>query len=163
MAFSLSMRSSLFILCAAALLIPLSAAAQTRNAPQSANEEPANYKNPRTALLITVAVPGGGHIYAGETGTGLGTLFVSAAAIGAGAFYSSCVWQSGEGTCSKAPLYVGLAVHTANWIFSLLDAPDAARRHNRRLRKAAATVDAQPVATLHDGTPAAGVQVSVRF
>ncbi len=142
------------------LLLPLHAPAQTTDnrAPESDD-----LKNPRTAQLITLAVPGGGHIYAGETATGIGTLFISAAAIGAGAFYSNCVWQSGDGTCSKAPLYVGLAVHTGNWILSLLDAPDAARRHNRRLRRSAASIDAQPVATLHADEPAAGVRVHVRF
>lgn len=157
-----AIRPLLLILCTAAFLIPFSTTAQTRNAPRSADAS-ANYKNPRTALLITVAVPGGGHIYAGETGTGIGTMFVSAAAIGAGAFYSSCAWQSGGGGCNNTPLYIGLGVHAANWVFSLLDAPDAARRHNKRLRQTAATVDAQPMATLHAGKPAAGVQVRVRF
>lgn len=155
------MRLLVSLLLVIPLFVPAQALAQSRD--NSAPNRSADYKNPRTALLLTVAVPGGGHIYAGETGTGIGTMFVSAAAIGAGAFYSSCVWQSGEGTCSKAPLYVGLGIHAANWVFSLLDAPDAARRHNRRLRKTAATVDAQPVARLHAGAPAAGMQVTVRF
>lgn len=118
------------------------------------------YKSPGTATLIAVALPGGGHMYAGETATGLGTLFVSAASISVGALYSSC-YDSGSGQrCNYVPLYIGLGVHTGNWLLSLFDADDAARRHNRR-EGLVSRVRLGPTAAPHGSDLAYGVRVTV--
>jgi hypothetical protein len=127
-------------------------------------QEQAEYKNPGVATAIAVGVPGGGHIYAGETAKGLGTLFVSVAAVSVGALYSECYTPRGGGDtrCNYVPLYIGLGVHGGNWLLSLLDAGDAARRHNRRagLRSAAQVT---PLVALNRTEPSYGVRVSVQF
>ena len=127
-------------------------------------QEQAEYKNPGIATAIAVAVPGGGHMYAGETAKGLGTLFVSVAAVSVGALYSDCYTpREGGGTrCNYVPLYIGLGVHGGNWLLSLLDAGNAARRHNRRagLRSAAQVI---PLVALNGPEPAYGVRVRLQF
>jgi len=118
------------------------------------------YKSPGTATLIAVAVPGGGHIYAGETATGLGTLFVSGAAVSVGALYSSCYDSESGRRCNYVPLYIGLGVHTGNWLLSLFDADNAARRHNRREGLVART-RLRPTAAPHGAELAYGLRLTV--
>lgn len=145
----------LFVATASAIAQP------RRSAPPP--QEQAEYKNPGIATAIAVAVPGGGHMYAGETAKGLGTLFVSVASISVGALYSDCYTPEGGGTrCNYVPLYIGLGLHGGNWLLSLLDAGDAARRHNRRagLRSAAQVT---PVVALNGREPSYGVRVTVQF
>ena len=154
------------VLLVAAGLLALTATAAIAQPRRSAPppQEQAEYKNPGIATAIAVAVPGGGHMYAGETAKGLGTLFVSAAAVSVGALYSDCYTPRGGGgtRCNYVPLYIGLGVHGGNWLLSLLDAGDAARRHNRRagLRSAAQVT---PLVALNGPEPGYGVRVRVEF
>lgn len=157
----LRMRCFGFVFCfALAFLFSATADAQSRDSLSA--EQMMRYKDPGTATLITVFMPGGGHIYAGETATGLGVLFVSAASIGAGYAYSTCLGRASR-QCSTAPLYIGLGVHLANWIYSLIDAPRAAERHNRRLRSGTSPLDVRPVAARQGGQFAGGIQLSLQF
>lgn len=111
---------------------------------------PAQRKDPGVATLWSVFLPGGGQIYAGETGKGIGLLVGHAAALGT----AIAVWDH-EKTVTRtfayppghvpptytqtvrvpdhAPRTVALSVAGALWLYSLVDAAPAARRHDRRL------------------------------
>lgn len=92
------------------------------------------YKSPGTATLISVLITGGGHMYAGETGKGLGLLLGSAGAIGIGAALStsetSCYGYVCTTETNLGPLYIGSALAFGLWIYGVADAGEAARRSN---------------------------------
>ena len=104
-------------------------------------------KDPGVATLVAVAVPGGGQMYAGEVGKGLGLFFGSAAAVGVGAGFSArekCLTLvtpdpfGGRFTTRECeggdwrPLYVGAGLAAVVWLYGVVDAAPAARRFNRR-------------------------------
>ena len=83
------------------------------------------YRDPGTALLLGVLVPGGGHIYAGERAMGIAAL-----SIGFGAPVLAIVTSSPQlyGEIGSTNLTITAAV----WIFSIIDGRRAAIRTNRR-------------------------------
>src|ERR1041385_3292263 len=85
------------------------------------------YKDPGISLLIGFLIVGGGHIYSGETGKGVGLLLGTAALLGV-AIGSSCDYGScNQGVATGAAMgALGLVV------YSLIDAPSAAHRANQR-------------------------------
>lgn len=95
---------------------------------QSGTEDPTQdhrYKDPNTALIVGAVLVGGGHFYAGESGTGailLGTA-VGAPLLGAAATVNSL---------QMGPFYLGVAASLGAWIYSIVDAPKAARRTNTK-------------------------------
>ena len=84
--------------------------------------QPIGSKSPGTATVISVIVPGGGQMYAEELGRGLTILGISTAAPLAGAL-----------TGSSGAVLAGLAVSVAAWVYGIVDAPRAVRRHNTAL------------------------------
>jgi hypothetical protein len=109
-----------------------------------------------------VGLPGAGHVYAGEPAKGVSIFFVSAVPVGLGAALSGCSKSYSPDRCYYTPLYLGLGVHAANWIWSILDADDAVRRHNRRVgRHRRADVKAGPAVGRHGKQLAYGVRVTV--
>lgn len=151
------MRLSLLSIVAALLLPATSLAQQTQDT--LTTRQRMLYKDPGTATLVSVLMPGAGHLYAGETGKGLGVMAVSAGSIGAGYYFSSC--PGAQDSCGQTPLYIGVGLHLANWIWSIVDAGDAARRHNRRLLSD--NVSMRPVAGVHGSALASGIQLTMRF
>lgn len=109
------------------------------------------YKEPGTAMLIGVAIPGGGHFYTGETkrgltllGIGLGGMFVGTA-MTAGSISASCSGFSCQDDTNYLPMAVGYLAFFGSWIYGILDADDSARRMNARRGLSSATIHAEPV------------------
>ena len=97
----------------------------------------ASFKDPGTATLLSVLIVGGGQFYAGETGRGALLLLSSgvALAVGSALTYSSMM----DFSCSDVycidntnwyPLYIGIGISTAAWLFGVADASKSARRMN---------------------------------
>jgi len=98
---------------------------QSQQQPRSQlSQNRSNFKNPTTAEILGIVITGGGHIYAGETGKGLLLLGTAVAAPVVG--YSLSTWDD------MTPYYIGLGVTAVSWIYSIVDASNAARRANRR-------------------------------
>ena len=127
-------------------------------------------KSPGRATLYSFFVPGGGHLYAGERGRGALLLVGSAAAVVGGAALSNFErdydYTCASGTCidpnayhpDYTPFFVGAGVAGALWLYSLLDAPRAARRANRQSAVAVA-----PGATTTTGRIVPGLTLRVRL
>ena len=130
----------------AVLLILLAAAttplcAQNTDVPAAGVDTQPPYRDPVVARVFGIAIPGAGHVYAGEYLRGVQYYYGTVCGIGGGAI---ALAVSGMGT-DKAPawplqvggvLAIGLGVGV--WVRSALDAPRAAERANRK-RKAAVT------------------------
>lgn len=118
------------------------------------------YKDPGTATLIGVLVTGGGQFYSGETtkgatllGIGLGSLVVGASASGVSCSGYSC-------SSNTAPLLLGTLAYFGTWIYGIMDAGNAARRHNTSL--GLKTIGATPVVqTFADGRKGYGMSISL--
>jgi hypothetical protein len=126
------------------------------------------------ALLVFVG-PNLGHFYAGEAGRGLTHIGVRAGAAGAmfvGAawtLFDSCSWglYGEESHCDGPPpgaarLIGGAVVGSASVIYSIYDAPRAARRANDRSRSRQFMFTPAPVAGPH-GTSGLGLHLTGRF
>jgi TM2 domain-containing membrane protein YozV len=101
------------------------------------------FKNPGTARIYSIVIPGGGQFYNGETSKGL--LHLGAAVVGYTMFavffpYEEFVrddyywasygtWQS-RGNATLA--YGGLALALGSTVWSIIDAPNGARRFNEQ-------------------------------
>ena len=113
--------------------ISSAALAQTSNIENPQNDP--RYKDPGTSQILGIIIVGGGHFYAGETGTGailLGSAILGPV-IGASVATSntSNAVQSGNAGSVTGPLYAGLAVSLGAWIYSIVDSRKAARRTNK--------------------------------
>jgi hypothetical protein len=115
-------------------VIPQSAPVTVNREPQSARPQTGpGYKDPTIGLLISIVIPGGGHLYAGETkkggillGTALGgTILGTAFAVGAA--------ENGSAGGVSAALLVGWGLYLGSWIYGIVDSQDAVRRHNASL------------------------------
>lgn len=86
------------------------------------------YKDPNVGTLFGVLVPGGGHLYAGEVGKGLGILAVGG--LGASLLVSqlSC---GGSEACDGPMIGFGALLYLGGAIYSIVDAAPAARRANQ--------------------------------
>lgn len=148
-------RSVVFIVSAAILL-----SSQTAQGQQNNSANMLGYKDPGTSTLIGVLITGGGQFYSGETtkgatllGIGLGSLVVGAAASGVSCNGYSC-------SSNTAPLLLGYVTYLGTWVYGLMDAGNAARRHNTSL--GLKTVGAVPVVqTFADGRKGLGISVNL--
>lgn len=96
-------------------------------------------------FAITLVGPSAGHFYAGETERGLALTGLRAGAVAAvvvGATWGlyACLDDTEEDTCNISPgatavIAGGVVVGVGSTIYSLYDAPRAARRHNARARR----------------------------
>lgn len=96
-------------------------------------------------FAVTLIGPSAGHFYAGETGRGLaltGLRVGAVAATLAGATWGlfDCFDLYSEDTCEFSPgatalIVGGVVLGAGSTIYSLYDAPRAARRHNARERR----------------------------
>lgn len=99
---------------------------------------PYGYKDPGTSTLISVLVPGGGHLYSGETrkgatllGVGLGGLVVGVA-MTTSSVSASCDSFSCSDDTNYAPMALGYLAYFGTWIYGIVDAGDSAHRMNAR-------------------------------
>ncbi len=128
-------KSSMLVIATTASILLVGQTARSQQNNSSMNM--LGYKDPGTATLIGVLVTGGGQFYSGETtkgatllGIGLGSLVVGAAASG-----TSCGTYSSYSSCSTntAPLLLGTLAYLGTWVYGIMDAGNAARRHNTSL------------------------------
>jgi len=86
------------------------------------------YKDSGIAMLISVFIPGGGHLYTGETGKGAGILlaYVLNAAVAINALEQCSVSYD----CSEARAGMASVAVLALWIYGIADAGPSARRKN---------------------------------
>jgi TM2 domain-containing membrane protein YozV len=114
----------------------------------------AGYKDGGTATLLSFLIAGAGQIYTGDTGTGLLYFLGSSTAIGVG--IAATDWDCYD--CDYGPAIAGLAVGTAIWIGSMIDAGPSARRQNRKL----AAERQSAMAPILEGGPA-GARLGLRL
>jgi hypothetical protein len=101
---------------------------------------PVGYKDPGTATLLSVVVPGGGQLYSGETNKGLMLLgggmggLILGTAMTTNSISASCDYD--ELTCSDdtnyVPMAVGYLAFFGTWIYGIIDADDSAQRMNAK-------------------------------
>jgi len=95
-----------------------------QNFPDNSTSRSLNYVNPGTSQILGILIAGGGHIYSGETFTGLALLGISVGAPIAG--WTLSEWDN------MTPYYIGLGVTGVTWLYSIVDSSKAARRANTR-------------------------------
>jgi hypothetical protein len=124
-------------------------------------------KDPGTATLIAVIVPGGGHMYSGETSRGL-MLFgvgVGGVIVGTAATLSSTGVTCSEFSCrddtNYFPLLLGYGAYLGSWIYGIVDAGNSAHRMNAARGLAALPVNPQLMVQRRDDRRVAlGLQVA---
>ena len=131
------MRSTVLVLLF--LLVPGSASAQDSTA--------VDQKDPALAAVYGAVILGGGHFYAGEKVRAVG-LWVA----GPGSFALGRYLWLDSGRKNSFPLYAGAGMLLASWMYSVFDAPNAARRANQNQRM-----------SLHLAPSKAGVTVALRI
>jgi hypothetical protein len=89
---------------------------------------PRFFKDPQLAQALAVPIPGGGHIYSGESVVGVALLLGTAAAATTGLLLSECHW--GADYCEPVVLGVGLGAASIFWLIGIVDAPASAARVN---------------------------------
>ena len=124
---------------------------------QQAPVRPEGYKDPGTATIIGLFVPGGGQLWVGGEAKKKGL-----ALLGLG--YGSLILLPAVGGSagSTAPVYLGVAGYFGTTLYGALTADDAANAHNRRLGGRVALLErVQPVVA--PGRAGTAVGLSLRF
>ena len=91
------------------------------------------YKDQNTSLILGIVIPGGGHFYSGENGTGailLGTAVLAPVVSSVIAVNEVSDIDGGSSDKAIGALYIGLVFSAAAWIYSIVDSPKAAVRSN---------------------------------
>lgn len=104
----------------------------TRRSAFADEDEELVAKDPSKATMLSFFVTGVGQMYAGEPWKGGGLLALTAVGVGVAAKQLSCAGSSScESTNAKRALGVaGAVAFFGSWIYSIMDAGDAARRFN---------------------------------
>jgi opacity protein-like surface antigen len=145
----------------AALLFARPAAAQQQI-------QPVGYKDPGTATIMSVIIPGGGHLYSGETkkgamilGVGLGGL-VLGSALTAGSAGIDCDYDDFEceDNTSYLPAAAGYLLYLGSWVYGIMDGSDSAARMNAKNGLAVGGVRVQPAVGVQ---PQGGAQVGLEL
>jgi len=127
---------------------------------------PAGFKDPGTATLLSVVIPGGGQLYSGETRKGLTLLGVGMGGftLGAAMTFASAGVSCNEDTFScesegsALPAVLGYMAYLGTWIYGIADASSSAQRMNTKHGLAAAIPDVAPVVAPNGG---GGTQVGI--
>lgn len=90
--------------------------------------QPAGYKNPDVAMVVSIIAPGAGHFYAGEPGKG-GVLL----ALGLGGVLLGTAMT--VESSNILPFVIGYGTYLGTWIYGLVDSRAAAERTNQKLSK----------------------------
>jgi len=106
------------------------------NVSDISNLNDSKYKNPGTALLWSILIPGAGQFYNGQYGKGLLMLGIDAVAFAAISTYGYSTYTSYYGYYSSTEptdvFYIGMAAILANSLWSILDASKSAKEINRK-------------------------------
>lgn len=138
--------------------------------PAGAQQQPAGYKDPSTATIMSVIIPGGGHLYSGETtkgamilGVGLGGL-VLGTALSAESVGIDCTddFRACEDNTSYLPIAAGYLLYLGSWVYGIMDASDSADRMNSTRGITIGDVRMQPTVTVGD-EGGARVGLELRF
>lgn len=148
--------------------------------PQAPATAKAHSNSPNTARLYSIFLPGGGQFYNGETGKGLA--FLGAAVLGYTLFatnipstdfhydpdyyYASYGYWYDEG--NAALCYGGLALALGATVWSAIDAPKGALRHNQRLGVASLPIGEKVLwanidPTVSRGCPGYSLKIGLSF
>lgn len=133
--------------------------------PAAAQERPSGYKDPNTALLVSVLVPGGGHLYSGETKKGLTILGVGVGGLILGTALSvDSVGCDENLNCDTdanyLPMTAGYLVYLGSWVYGIIGASDSAVRMNAQRGLAVGGVQVQPtIAAQPEGGARVGVEL----
>lgn len=107
-----------------------------------------NPKSSGTATALSVFLPGAGHIYAGESNTGMSMMGAYAGAMALVISYGPWTWEeeekgdpyfndlaegTGTATSTKIIWYASAAVAAVTWIYAVVDAGPAVKRYNKRM------------------------------
>lgn len=148
----------LCLIAAAAVLCAHPATAQQQN--------PLGYKDPGTATLISVLVPGGGQMYSGETRKGATLLGIGLGGLVLGTALSvesvGCDGLDCDTDANMLPMAAGYLVYLGSWVYGIMDASDSANRMNAKRGMALGGVQVEPeVAVQREGGTRVGV--TLRF
>src|SRR5689334_23319578 len=142
-------------LAAVMMLLPFAANAQQRDP---------SYRDPGTATIYSVVLPGGGQLYSGETTRGLILLGGSSAAIFAGSALSSPAKCNYDNTfslsCKEAnntPRTIGVLASLGIWGYGIYDAKKSAERMN--LKRSHHTARIEPTFDVRGSVSTLGVRI----
>jgi len=142
-------------LAALMILLPFAANAQQKDP---------SYRDPGTATIYSVVLPGGGQLYSGETTRGLMLLGGSSAAILAGSALSSpakCDYDAAFSfSCKEAnntPLRIGMLASLGIWGYGIYDAKKSAERMN--LKREHHTARIEPTFDVRGSQSVVGVKI----
>jgi hypothetical protein len=168
------MRRITLTLAACALVLAVSGA----TLPVAAQETAPFHKSATAATVLSVLVPGAGHLYTGETGKGLALL-----GIGVGGFaFGAYMWQRNvvddlvecptfdcavtSTSNNSAWAYAGMLAYLGTWVYGVADAGSSAHRMNERNARSKQLVlfgtAVEPVAGPTQEGFALGLRVSTR-
>lgn len=155
------------------MVLPLLCAFLFIAAPARAQQAtpPAGYKDPGTATLLSVVIPGGGQLYSGDTrkgltllGVGLGGLTLGAAMTFASAGVScSETALTCESEGSALPAVLGYVAYLGSWVYGIADASSSAKRMNTKHGLARVIPENVAPIMVPNGTGGTQVGLTMRF
>jgi hypothetical protein len=129
----------------------------TVNTSPSNSTVPFQFKDGTTATLLSVLITGGGQMYSGEVGKGVVMLIAGVGAVVIGYSASGC---DQYGCNDTGPLVTGYAVAFGIWLGGVIDAHNAAARHNAKAPRAMSFKTMTPVISQGaQGTTRVGVDL----
>ena len=96
------------------------------------------------AFMYSLLLAGGGQLYAGETKKGVTLMLMELGGAGLTVGSLASCENLLSGDCSDIPVVLGLTLALGSWIYSMADAPGAARRYNEKHARAQPIVDIEP-------------------
>lgn len=128
------------------------------------------YKDPGTAMIVSVLIPGGGQLYSGETGrgltimgVGLGGLVLGVAATTASVGVSCDDDFNCEDDTNYLPMAAGYLLYFGSWIYGIIDADDSAARMNAKRGLARVLPENVSPVVAPGGRGGTDVGVAIRF
>ena len=151
------------------LLIPIHAEAQ-----EAVGAAPDTiYKNAATAIFCSVLIPGGGHLYAGDTKTGGALLGVAALSVSLGfalvAEQEESYYQTEYGLrvyetdIDRTPIFIGCLVASIPWIIGILNSPGAVRKWNSEYHIRSTGIDSTKMPEWRKRPPPAQPRIATKF
>jgi hypothetical protein len=125
----------------------------------SAQQRAQGFKDPGTATILSVVIPGGGQFYSGETGKGAMIL-----GVGMGGLIVGSALTASSNDASATPFLLGTVAYLGAWVYGIADASESARRMNTK-NGVAARIPASVSPVVAPSPAGAGTQVglSLRF